>query len=90
MTGEPAGSSERLLAPFVSDVLVATKGGLVWEPDGSRRPAGDFDRLSAAYEASLRRLGVEAIGLFSAAPRRAENAVLCEPRRARRAGSPWA
>ena len=53
----------RSYGPGASDVLVATKGGhtrrgTAWELDGSP------DHLRRACEASLRRLGVEAIGLY--------------------------
>jgi aryl-alcohol dehydrogenase-like predicted oxidoreductase/histidinol phosphatase-like enzyme len=64
------GANERLLGEAlrsfggdVSDVVIATKGGLVrrgreWIPDGRAR------HLKEACEASLRNLGVEAIDLY--------------------------
>ncbi len=64
MTGQLPGYAERLLQQFTQKALVATKGGLVRDPDGRRRPAGRPDHLRAACEASLRRLGVEAIDLY--------------------------
>jgi aryl-alcohol dehydrogenase-like predicted oxidoreductase len=47
-----------------SDVLVATKGGHLRPGDGSWTLDGSPAHLRAACEASLRRLGVEAIGLY--------------------------
>jgi aryl-alcohol dehydrogenase-like predicted oxidoreductase len=47
-----------------SDVLVATKGGHVRPGDGSWRLDGSPAHLKQACEASLKRLGVEAIGLY--------------------------
>lgn len=68
--GEPPGYAELVLATFLTParradgVLVATKGGVVRLPDGSRRPCGRPEHLRAACEASVRRLGVEAIDLY--------------------------
>jgi aryl-alcohol dehydrogenase-like predicted oxidoreductase len=47
-----------------SEVLVATKGGHLRPGDGSWTLNGSPDYLRQACEASLRRLGVEAIGLY--------------------------
>jgi len=47
-----------------SDVLVATKGGHLRPGDGSWTLNGDPAYLRSACDASLRRLGVEAIGLY--------------------------
>ena len=47
-----------------SDVLVATKGGHLRPGDGSWTVNGHPDYLKQAAEASLKRLGVEAIGLY--------------------------
>jgi aryl-alcohol dehydrogenase-like predicted oxidoreductase len=47
-----------------SGVLVATKGGHVRPGDGSWQVNGDPAYLKQAAEASLKRLGVEAIGLY--------------------------
>lgn len=47
-----------------SQVLVATKGGLVRPGDGSWRRDGRPEYLKAAAKESARRLGVEAIGLY--------------------------
>jgi aryl-alcohol dehydrogenase-like predicted oxidoreductase len=47
-----------------SDVLVATKGGHLRPGDGSWTQNGAPEYLKAACDASLKRLGVEAIGLY--------------------------
>jgi aryl-alcohol dehydrogenase-like predicted oxidoreductase len=47
-----------------SDVLVATKGGHLRPGDGSWTLDGSPEHLRAACDASLKRLGVEAIGLY--------------------------
>ena len=47
-----------------SEVLVATKGGHVRPDDGSWTLDGRPEHLRAACDASLKRLGVEAIGLY--------------------------
>lgn len=47
-----------------SSVLVATKGGHLRPGDGSWVASGSPAHLRAACEASLKRLGVEAIGLY--------------------------
>jgi len=47
-----------------SDVLVATKGGHVRSGSGGWEVDGRPEHLRGACEASLRRLGVEAIGLY--------------------------
>jgi len=47
-----------------ADVLVATKGGHLRPGDGSWTLNGSPDYLKSACEASLKRLGVEAIGLY--------------------------
>jgi aryl-alcohol dehydrogenase-like predicted oxidoreductase len=47
-----------------SDVLVATKGGHLRPGDGSWTVNGRPEYLKQAAEASLKRLGVEAIGLY--------------------------
>ena len=47
-----------------SDVLVATKGGHLRPGDGSWTIDGSPDHLKRACEASLKRLGVDAIGLY--------------------------
>jgi aryl-alcohol dehydrogenase-like predicted oxidoreductase len=57
----------RALATYAgdsSDVLVATKGGHLRPGDGSWTVDGSPEHLRAACEASLKRLGVEAIGLY--------------------------
>jgi aryl-alcohol dehydrogenase-like predicted oxidoreductase len=57
----------RALAAYggdVSDVLVATKGGHVRPGDGRWTLNGSPAYLKQACEASLKRLGVEAIGLY--------------------------
>jgi aryl-alcohol dehydrogenase-like predicted oxidoreductase len=47
-----------------SDVLIATKGGLLRPGDGSWTHDGSPEHLTTACDASLERLGVEAIGLY--------------------------
>jgi aryl-alcohol dehydrogenase-like predicted oxidoreductase len=57
----------RALASYgvdTSEVLVATKGGHLRPGDGSWTLDGSPDHLRQACEASLRRLGVDAIGLY--------------------------
>jgi aryl-alcohol dehydrogenase-like predicted oxidoreductase len=57
----------RALASYGSDtshVLVATKGGHTRPADGSWRLDGSARHLREACQASLRRLGVDAIGLY--------------------------
>jgi aryl-alcohol dehydrogenase-like predicted oxidoreductase len=64
------GHNETLIAKALathergSEVLVATKGGHVRSGDGSWGLDGSPEHLKRACEASLRRLGVEAIGLY--------------------------
>lgn len=66
-----AGHNEELVAEALRSwggdpdhVLVATKGGHVRTPDGGWETDGRPEHLRDACEASLRRLGVEAIGLY--------------------------
>ncbi|MGY2875869.1 aryl-alcohol dehydrogenase-like predicted oxidoreductase [Marmoricola sp. URHA0025 HA25] len=57
----------RALAQYGGDtsgVLVATKGGHTRPPDGSWAIDGSPEHLKAACDASLARLGVDAIGLY--------------------------
>jgi len=65
------GHNERLIAKALasyagdaSDVLVATKGGHIRPGDGSWTVDGSPGHLRAAAEASLKALGVDAIGLY--------------------------
>jgi aryl-alcohol dehydrogenase-like predicted oxidoreductase len=65
------GHNERLIARALasyggdaSDVLVATKGGHVWPGDGSWTLDGSPAHLREAADASLKALGVDAIGLY--------------------------
>jgi aryl-alcohol dehydrogenase-like predicted oxidoreductase len=65
------GHNESLIAGAVasyggdtSDVLIATKGGHLRPGDGSWTVNGSPEYLKKACDASLRRLGVEAIGLY--------------------------
>ena len=65
------GANERLVARAlreyggdVDDVLVATKGGHTRTADGGWGLAGRPEHLRQACEASLRALGVEAVGLY--------------------------
>lgn len=68
---DEVGHNERLLAAAVASwggdreaVLIATKGGHTRPPDDSWALDGSREHLRAACEASLRALGVEAIGLY--------------------------
>lgn len=68
---DEVGHSEELIAEALSswggdtdDVLVATKGGHLRPGDGSWTVDGTPAHLRRACEASLQRLGVEAIGLY--------------------------
>jgi aryl-alcohol dehydrogenase-like predicted oxidoreductase len=65
------GHNERLIAKALasyagdaSDVLVATKGGHIRPGDGSWTVDGSPEHLRTAAEASLKALGVDAIGLY--------------------------
>jgi aryl-alcohol dehydrogenase-like predicted oxidoreductase len=65
------GHNESLIARAVasyggdtSDVLIATKGGHLRPGDGSWTVNGSPEYLKKACDASLKRLGVEAIGLY--------------------------
>ncbi|OLR92133.1 aldo/keto reductase [Actinokineospora bangkokensis] len=63
---EDFGHNEELIAEAVRghDVLISTKGGHTRTADGGWALDGRPEYLKAACEASLRRLGVEAIGLY--------------------------
>ncbi|SEE97820.1 Predicted oxidoreductase [Streptomyces sp. 3213] len=67
---DEVGHNETLIAKALAshdrggDVLVATKGGHLRPGDGSWTLNGNPEYLKEACEASLRRLGVEAIGLY--------------------------
>ena len=68
---EEKGHGERLVAKALatyggdtSDVLVATKGGHLRPGDGAWTLDGSPAHLKQACEASLKRLGVDAIGLY--------------------------
>jgi aryl-alcohol dehydrogenase-like predicted oxidoreductase len=68
---DEVGHNESLIAQALaswsgdtSSVLVATKGGHVRPGDGSWQVNGDPAYLKQAAEASLKRLGVDAIGLY--------------------------
>ena len=54
------------LAPVRDKVIIATKFGQEFLPDGSRRINGRPDYVRSACEASLKRLGVKQIGLYFA------------------------
>ncbi|MDN3024951.1 aldo/keto reductase [Streptomyces sp. S.PB5] len=68
LPGAEPGHNERLVARALagarSEVLVATKGGRGRPADGSWTVNGDPRHLKRAAEGSLKRLGVEAIGLY--------------------------
>ena len=68
---DEVGHNEKLIAKALrgyggdtSAVLVATKGGHLRPGDGSWRTDGSPEHLRAACDASLARLGVDAIGLY--------------------------
>jgi aryl-alcohol dehydrogenase-like predicted oxidoreductase len=68
---DEVGHNETLIAEALasygqdtSNVLVATKGGHLRPGDGSWYVKGDPEYLKQAAEASLKRLGVDAIGLY--------------------------
>jgi aryl-alcohol dehydrogenase-like predicted oxidoreductase len=68
---DEVGHNETLIAEALasyggdtSEVLVATKGGHLRPGDGSWTQNGDPAYLKQAAEASIKRLGVEAIGLY--------------------------
>lgn len=66
LPGAEPGHNERLVARALAgaDVLIATKGGRGRPADGSWTVNGDPRHLKRAAEGSLKRLGVEAIGLY--------------------------
>ncbi|MFC7265808.1 aldo/keto reductase [Streptomyces lutosisoli] len=71
LPGAEPGHNEQLVARALatyggdtSEVLVATKGGRGRPADGSWTVTGSPTHLKSAAEASLKRLGVEAIGLY--------------------------
>ncbi|KAB1984532.1 aldo/keto reductase [Streptomyces triticiradicis] len=71
LPGDEPGHNERLVARALAtyggdtgDVLVATKGGRGRPADGTWTVNGPPRHLKAAAEASLKRLGLEAIGLY--------------------------
>jgi aryl-alcohol dehydrogenase-like predicted oxidoreductase len=68
---DEVGHNESLIAKALAtyggdgaDVLVATKGGHLRPGDGSWTIDGSPEHIAAACDASLKRLGVEAIGLY--------------------------
>jgi aryl-alcohol dehydrogenase-like predicted oxidoreductase len=71
LTANDVGHNETLIARAVasyggdtSEVLIATKGGHLRPGDGSWTIDGRPEYLKGACDASLKRLGVEAIGLY--------------------------
>ncbi|MET9896481.1 aldo/keto reductase [Streptomyces sp. NPDC006465] len=71
LPGDEPGHNERLVAHALAtyggdtaDVLVTTKGGRGRPADGTWTVNGSPRHLKAAAEASLKRLGLEAIGLY--------------------------
>jgi aryl-alcohol dehydrogenase-like predicted oxidoreductase len=71
IAADEVGHNESLIARALasyggdtSEVLVATKGGHLRPGDGSWTVNGSADYLKQACEASLKRLGVDAIGLY--------------------------
>jgi aryl-alcohol dehydrogenase-like predicted oxidoreductase len=64
----PAGESERLIARTMAgrrgDIVIATKGGIEWDPAGQRVIDGRPATLRRQCEESLRRLNVEHVELL--------------------------
>jgi aryl-alcohol dehydrogenase-like predicted oxidoreductase len=58
------GRAVRTWGPGRDDVLIATKGGKYWRPDGEVQVDGRPEYLTQACEASLRALGTDVIGLY--------------------------
>ena len=58
------GRAVRTWGPGRDDVLIATKGGKYWQPDGAVKVDGRPEYLARACEASLRALGTDVIGLY--------------------------
>ncbi len=62
------GESERLICRALAhqrdELVIATKGGIHWNPDGTRAVDGRPDRLKQQCEASLRRLDTDRIDLL--------------------------
>jgi aryl-alcohol dehydrogenase-like predicted oxidoreductase len=58
------GKAVRTWGPGRDDVLIATKGGKYWQPDGAVKVDGRPEYLARACEASLRALGTDVIGLY--------------------------
>ena len=62
------GESERLIARALgerrTEVVIATKGGIAWNTDGSRRLDGSEATLFQQCEKSLERLGTDHIDLY--------------------------
>src|ERR1051325_8520272 len=52
------------LAPYPEDLVVATKGGLLWHGPGQWTADARPEHLVAACEASLRRLKLDQIPLY--------------------------
>jgi aryl-alcohol dehydrogenase-like predicted oxidoreductase len=63
-----AGTSEELVAealhPYPDGVVIATKGGITYDPDAGRTRDGRPEYLRRAVERSLRRLRLERIDLY--------------------------
>jgi aryl-alcohol dehydrogenase-like predicted oxidoreductase len=62
------GESERLIGEFAAgrrdQLVIATKGGIAWNDDGSRRLDARPNTLKRQLETSLRRLGVDHVELL--------------------------
>ena len=54
----------RALAPYRESVTIATKFGISFGDDGSRRINGHPDYVRSACDASLKRLGIDRIDLY--------------------------
>ncbi len=58
------GRAVRTWGPGRDDILITTKGGKYWRPDGEVQVDGRPEYLARACEASLRALGTDVIGLY--------------------------
>jgi aryl-alcohol dehydrogenase-like predicted oxidoreductase len=58
------GRAVRTWGPGRDDVLIATKGGKYWRPDGEVQVDGRPEYLARACDTSLRVLGTDVIGLY--------------------------
>ncbi|MCA9178229.1 MAG: aldo/keto reductase [Planctomycetales bacterium] len=64
----PDGESERMIGEVLGaerdEVVIATKAGISWNPDGSRRLDAKPETIKRHFRESCRRLGAERVDLF--------------------------